>query len=195
MTSVTKYRTLVVDPPWNYQNKWQSGNSGFGVSRAAREKGSRRTRGAGAQYDVLDLADIRAMPLSDWAECDAHLYLWTTNAFLEHAHQIARAWGFEQKTILTWVKQRVGLGYYFRNNTEHVLFCVRGSLPTTTTPLSTAFNWAQGRHSEKPAGFYDLVESVSPGPYLDVFARTHRFNWDAWGNEVYSVPLQGVAND
>jgi N6-adenosine-specific RNA methylase IME4 len=106
---------------------------------------------------------------------------------MEAAHGLARGWGFEQKTILTWVKPRVGLGYYFRNNTEHVLFCVKGSLAPLTVPLRTAFNWAQGRHSEKPAGFYDLVESVSPGPYLDVFARTHRFNWDAFGNEVYSA--------
>lgn len=180
-----KYRTIVADPPWTYNQKWAGGNTGFGASSAARAKGSRLTRGAGAQYDVMTLIDIEALPVKDWADVDAHLYLWTTNAFMEAALRIARAWGFEQKTILTWVKPRVGLGHYFRNNTEHVLFCVRGSLAPLSTPLRTAYEWEQGRHSEKPAGLYDLAESVSPGPRLDVFARLHRFNWDAWGNEVY----------
>lgn len=184
-----KYRTIVADPPWDYRSKWErAGNPGFGDSPTTRRAGSRLTRGAGAQYDVMDIGAIEGLPVIDWADDNAHLYLWTTNAFMEAALKIARYWGFEQKTILTWVKPRIGLGYYFRNNTEHVLFCVRGSLATSTTPLKTAFEWAQGRHSEKPAAFYDLVESISPGPYLDIFARSHRFNWDAWGNEVYCPP-------
>ena len=102
------------------------------------------------------------------------------------AHDLAATWGFVPKTILTWIKPRLGMGHYFRNNTEHVVFAVKGSLRTLRKDCRTAFEAQQGRHSEKPAAFYDMVESMSPGPYLDVFARKQRFGWDAWGAEVYT---------
>jgi N6-adenosine-specific RNA methylase IME4 len=170
-----KYRTVVADPPWAYRDKLRIGSGP-------------KHKGADSQYQTMPLEEIKALGVGEWADSDAHLYLWVTNAFMAEGHEIAKAWGFQVRTILTWVKPRVGLGHYFRNNTEHVLFCVRGSLKTLTTPLRTAYEWPQGRHSEKPAAFYDLVEQVSPGPYLDVFARVHRFHWDAWGNEVYKPP-------
>ena len=125
---------------------------------------------------------------------DAHLYVWTTNAFMVEAHELARAWEFKPKTILTWVKIKddgtpsMKTGTWFRGATEHVIFAVRGHCPAGNHSTSTALMTLRTPHSEKPAAFYDIVESMSPGPYLDVFARKLRFNWDAWGNEVYNVP-------
>jgi N6-adenosine-specific RNA methylase IME4 len=108
------------------------------------------------------------------------------------SHEIAEAWGFKPKTILTWAKThqsdagRVSMktGYYFRGATEHCLFCVRGSLKLQTSDgLPTAYLWPRLPHSVKPDAFYDLVERASPGPYLEMFARRARFGWDYWGDE------------
>ena len=138
-----------------------------------------------SNYGVLTLDEIAAIPVGDWAADEgAHLYLWTTNQFMVEAHDLMEAWGFKQKTILTWVKSRLGMGTYFRKNTEHVLFGARPKSPVLRKDCRTAFEGAQGRHSEKPAAFYDMVQTMSPGPYLDVFARKLRFHWDAWGDEV-----------
>lgn len=173
-----KYRTIVADPPWPFADSLK-----HYLYRADREG---RNRGAVANYKLMSIEDITALPVASWGENDAHLYLWTTNGFMVEAHDLAAAWGFKVKTILTWVKSRLGMGHYFRNNTEHVLFAVRGSLPVLRNDVRTAFTAEQGHHSEKPAAFYDMVESMSPGPYLDVFARKQRFGWDAWGAEVYT---------
>ena len=133
----------------------------------------------------MSLAEMASVDVPAWSETEAHLYLWTTNAFMVDAHELAFMWGFTQKTILTWVKPHYGLGNYFRNSTEHVLFCVKGSLATLRKDVPTHFIAPRGRHSEKPAAFYDMVQTMSPGPYLDVFARKQRFNFDTWGNECY----------
>jgi len=166
-----KYRTLVIDPPWAYSLR--------------QEDPTHRGR---CVYGTMGTEDLRTLPVKDWSDQNAHLYLWTTNAFMVEAHDLVKAWGFEQKTILTWVKDQIGLGNYYRNNTEHILFCVRGRLPVARHDAPTAFRAPRSRHSEKPAAFYDIVESMSPGPYLDVFARKLRFNWDAWGAEVGAPP-------
>jgi N6-adenosine-specific RNA methylase IME4 len=165
-----RYRTIVVDPPWAYNDA------------------SFSRRGRRSAYECMSLEAISALPIWDWCETDAHIYLWSTNGFMEEAHQIARAWRVEKKTILTWCKRRIGAGHYYHNTTEHVLFCVKGRLPCLRADMPTHFTGEQGRHSEKPAAFYDMVESMSPGPYLDVFARKLRFNWDAWGDEVGAPP-------
>ena len=144
-------------------------------------------RGAVANYGLMDVAEIGALPLGEWAEDDAHLYLWVTNFFLVDGFALLDAWGFKYKTMLTWCKNKIGMGYYFRNSTEHVLFGVKGSLRTLRRDIWTHFNAERHRHSEKPQAFYDMVETASPGPYLDVFARKQRFGWDVAGNEVYSV--------
>jgi N6-adenosine-specific RNA methylase IME4 len=123
---------------------------------------------------------------------DAHLYLWTTNAFMREAHVIVDAWGFDVKTICTWVKMSnegrpsMKTGYYFRGATEHFLFGVRGSLRLRDgATLPTAYLWPRAAHSVKPEAFYDLVEQASPGPYLELFARRNRLGWDTWGNECF----------
>lgn len=159
------FRTIAADPPWQYGNK---------ATRAAAED----------HYPTLSLAELCELPVEDWAADEAHLYLWATNGFLREAFEVMDSWGFTYKTTLTWVKPQLGLGNYFRSSTEHVLFGVRGGLKTLD---SNQFNWfeaRQGKHSKKPGRFFDLVEKCSPGPFLEMFARTRRLGWESWGNEV-----------
>lgn len=186
MIAPTMFSTVVVDPPWKYADKVNAALTrevsamGYGADKI------RGRRGAEGYYPVMTQADLLALDIRPLVADDAHLYLWTTNAFMVDAHALCTAWGFRQRTILTWVKSRIGMGHYYRNNTEHVLFAVRGRLPVKRHNCPTAFTGAWRRHSQKPDEFYTMVESMSPGPYLDVFARTHRPGWAVWGNEVVS---------
>lgn len=171
------YKTVVADPPWDYKTPGVLGRG---------DAGSRRRYGAMTHDEIASLRP----PAAD----NAHLYLWTTNGFVEQAHDICRQWGFRPITILTWGKVKrtnpaepsMKMGYYFRGATEHIVFGVRGSLKTRAT-LPTLFLWPrERRHSVKPDPFYSMVEEASPGPYLELFAREHRFGWHVWGNEVKS---------
>ena len=180
-----RYRTIVADPPWRYNMKPPEG---------------------GTTYPTMTTPELCNMGLGRWAYDDSHLYLWTTNSFLVEAHQIARAWGFEPKTLITWIKRRqprgeeptslddkwIGMGFYYRGVTEHVLFAIRGKLAVLNKDQANILYAPHGTHSEKPAAFYDMVERMSPGPYLDVFARTQRFNWDTFGNEAYDFREHGI---
>lgn len=122
--------------------------------------------------------------MREMAEDSAHLYLWVMNSNVPEGWWIAQAWGFRPLTMLTWCKTQPGVGQWFRNNTEHVLFCTRGeTMERREIPTSTWFKWPRGRHSAKPDAFLDMVEQVSPGPYLEMFARRARFGWDYWGNQ------------
>ncbi len=168
-----KYRTIVADPPWRYQT-----NSTMGI------------RTAEAHYETMEVSEIAVLPVADLAEDDAHLYLWVTNPVLTEQRTdgspiaVARAWGFEPKTLLTWTKPKWGMGFFFRGRTEHVIFAVKGDLGIEASMReANLFQGSQGAHSEKPDSFYDLVERVSPGPYLELFARRARFGWDYWGDE------------
>lgn len=164
-----RYHTIVADPPWCYRN-----------AKALKS-------GAALQYPVMPIEEIAALDVVRHSHYDAHLWLWTTNMFMEHAHWVMRTWGFEPMTILTWCKTQPGVGNYLRNNTEHCILGSRGfpQVPEHK-PMSTWYTWPRGKHSEKPDAFYDIVEQVSPGPYLEVFARRQRLGWDVWGNEVDS---------
>lgn len=136
----------------------------------------------------MSIDDLAKLPIADFAGSDAHLWLWITNAFIgEGLHKpLLDAWGFRPLTIVTWCKRQPGVGYYLRNNTEHCILASRGRpMVPANKPLSTWYVWPRGRHSQKPDAFYDLVEQVSPGPYLEVFARRQRMGWDTWGNECY----------
>jgi len=164
------FSTLVIDPPWPYADRLMSG--------------VRRTRGAANHYDVMSFEALRALRPQDVAAPDAHCYCWTTNAFMGEALELLSGWEFTQKTILTWVKPQIGMGWYFRNNTEHVLFGVRGKLPTRHKDQPTAFTARRTGHSTKPEAFYQIVERMSPGPYLELFARAERPGWVAIGDEV-----------
>lgn len=168
MTEATgTYRTIVADPPWSYAS-------------AATKADARK------HYDTQTLGWI--MSLSDemrgLAETDAHLWLWTTNAFMEEGYDVVRAWGFRPLTLLTWCKPQPGVGYYLRNNTEHCILASRGKpLVPEEKAMASWYVWPRKAHSQKPEAFYDLVEQVSPGPYLEIFSRRSRFGWDTWGNQ------------
>lgn len=185
---MNSYRTIVADPPWPYHstdlkaapdhrpNTWNGPTGGV----AARER-----------YGLMSVADISALGVRDLAAKDAHLYLWTTNSFMEEAHDVTRAWGFEPKTIITWAKVKedgspsMKMGYWYRSATEHCLFAVRGSLRLLDKIcLPTFFQHHRLPHSVKPQAFFSMVERASPGPRLELFARERRLGWDAWGNEV-----------
>lgn len=161
-TAPDVFSAIVIDPPWRYDNV--------------------ATRGAAEDhYSTMSLNEMEALDLP--AAKDAHLYLWVTNGFLRQGFNLMDAWGFTYKTCLTWVKPQIGMGNWFRNSTEHVLFGVRGSCPTRRNDVPTWFKADRTRHSAKPESFYDLVESCSPGPYLEMFARRRRFGWHTWGDE------------
>lgn len=145
----------------------------------------RRTNpAAAAQYSTLSIDDIADLPVAGLAAPDAHLYLWTTNPQLPNAFRVVDAWGFRYITTLTWVKTgQMGMGFYFRGDTEHVLFGVRGRLPIPPhRRRRNVFTAAKTGHSRKPAAFGDLVERVSPGPYVELFSRAPRLGWDSWGH-------------
>ncbi len=137
-------------------------------------------------YRLMTIPEIEALPVRTLAERDAHLYLWTVSSCLESAYMVARAWGFTPATLLTWCKipMGLGLGGTFVNTTEFVLFCRRGTLPAKRRIDTTWWQWPrQSSHSGKPEHFIDMVEQVSPGPYVELFARRHRLGWDVWGDQ------------
>lgn len=182
------YRTIVADPPWPYRSGTLVGRGLTPPGRAINWR-AQKTRGIGDRYPVMSVAAICALRIP--AAEEAHLYLWTTNAFMVEAHDVARAWGFSPKTILTWTKVKpdgapsMRAGYWFRGATEHVVFAVRGTMRLRgPRPLPTAFLWPRLPHSVKPEHFFDLVEEASPGPYLELFARRRRLGWDALGDAI-----------
>jgi N6-adenosine-specific RNA methylase IME4 len=134
----------------------------------------------------MPLDDIVALPVVERAAKDAHLYLWITNRSLPKGFDLLRAWGFRYVTCLTWCKPSIGMGNYFRGSTEHLLFGVRGSLPLNRKDAGTWFAAKRGKggHSSKPVEAYELIESCSPGPYLELFARATRKGWKGWGSDL-----------
>ena len=172
-----KYATIVADPPWEIAKRMGAGG--------------RRARATEVPYSFMSLDEIMALPVADLAEDDAHLYLWSTRRNFREgiACAVARAWGFEPCGEILWGLRNPGMGGFNGSGHEPVLVAKRGDLPfpKNELPASVVFwrqPYAQGKiHSAKPEGFLDLVESVSPGPYLEMFARRQRLGWDTWGNE------------
>ena len=163
-----RYSTIVIDPPWDWGD--EGDNDQLGRARP--------------QYGTMPYSDLLDLPVSEWADIDSHLYLWITNRSLPKGFALLERWGFRYITCLTWVKPSFGMGNYFRGQTEHVLFGVRGSQQLRRKDAGTVFAAPRGKgHSSKPAEFMDLVESCSPGPYLEVFARSQRPGWSSLGAE------------
>lgn len=172
------FTTILADPPWRFQNR---------TGKMAPEH--RRLN----RYETMTLADICGMPVAAHAKNPAHLYLWCPNALLREGLEVMEAWGFKYKTNLIWYKLRKdggpdgrGVGFYFRNVTEMLLFGTRGSL-RTLDPARRQVNMIATRkreHSRKPSETYRLIEQCSPGPYLEIFARESMPGWKSWGNEV-----------
>lgn len=167
------YRTIVADPPWRYDDHLPGPG-----------------RGAEKHYATLTVDEICALPVGALAATDAHLYLWVPNAFLEDAYRVARAWGFNPKQTLTWVKVRkdgtdlrIGMGRMLRNATEHALVCTRGRLAPQVRNAPNVVFAERREHSEKPAEAYDLIRQVSPASRIDLFARQAHEGFDGWGWE------------
>lgn len=171
------FSTVLADPPWQFQNR---------TGKIAPEH--RRL----SRYGTLKLPEIKALPISNLVCDKAHLYLWVPNALLKEGLVVMEAWGFEYKTNIVWHKVRKdggpdgrGVGFYFRNTTEIVLFGIRGKL-RTLQPGRRQVNILKSmkrEHSRKPDELYDIVESCSPGPYLELFARGPRIGWSVWGEQ------------
>jgi N6-adenosine-specific RNA methylase IME4 len=169
---VKRYRTIVADPPWH-------------LDRGGPQTGFQPGARTALPYPTMTLDDIASLPIAELAHRGGHLYIWTINAYVEQTYEVARAWGFKPSTLLTWCKppNGLGLGGAYSLTTEHVLFARRGVCRAATRIDTTWFAWPRGRHSAKPEAFQDVVERVSPGPYLELFARRSRPGWDVWGNE------------
>ena len=173
-----KFATVLADPPWRFQNK--TGKVAPEHKRLAR-------------YPTLTLAEIEDLPVKDVVQETAHLYLWVPNALLPEGLQVMQSWGFRYKTNLIWYKirqdggpDRRGVGFYFRNVTEMLLFGVRGKHARTLAPGRSQENIILSRkreHSRKPDEQYPIIEACSPGPFLELFARGARPGWFTWGNQ------------
>ena len=176
------YRTITADPPWHY-GSWPVGRVPSGQTFDGR-----RTP---IDYPTLTVEQIAALPVADLADpSGCHLYLWTTNRYLPDAFEIVKAWGFRYSQLLVWAKTPMGLGPggTFAQNAEYILFARRGTLRHLRRWDSVWFNWPRTTvHSKKPEHFIDLVEQVSPGPYLELFARRQRRGWDTAGNECFNT--------
>lgn len=173
-----RYRTILADPPWAVHQV-----GGWGASR---------------HYRTMTLDRITAMPVAELATDDAHLWLWVTNATLRHGYDVIEAWGFIPRSPLTWIKPRVGLGQYLRNATEHLLFGTRGRAPVRFRAQPTWMFAPSQDHSHKPEEAYAVIERVSHGPYLELFARRSQPGWHTWGNEIasdISIPGYAVPSD
>jgi N6-adenosine-specific RNA methylase IME4 len=173
------FRTVLADPPWRFQNR--TGKMAPEHLRLMR-------------YATMDFKEINALPVAEVSAERSHLYLWVPNALLAEGMEVMRSWGFTYKTNLVWYKTRKdggpdgrGVGFYFRNVTELVLFGIKGKDNRTLAPGRRQVNLFTERkreHSRKPEALYDVIESCSPGPYLELFARHARPGWRQWGNEV-----------
>lgn len=173
-----KFATVLADPPWQFQNR--TGKMAPEHKRLQR-------------YSTMSLQEIKDLPVATIVNDTAHLYLWVPNALLAEGMQVMANWGFTYKTNIIWYKvrkdggpDRRGVGFYFRNVTEMILFGVRGKNARTLKPGRSQENIITSRkreHSRKPDEQYDLIESCSPAPRIELFARGPRKNWFVWGNQ------------
>jgi Transcriptional activator, adenine-specific DNA methyltransferase len=181
-----QYRTVLADPPWAYDDDLPGPK-----------------RGSSAHYDTLHAKTVAGMgpQIRKITDGNCHLYLWVTNSFLAEGLEIMATWGFDHKTMITWVKvteepaglpheredatvrPRIGMGHYFRNATEHLLFGVKGNLRTASKVPANVFFAERNDHSSKPEKSYALIEEMSQGPRIELFARGQRDGWDSWGAE------------
>lgn len=173
-----KFKTILADPPWQFQNR---------TGKMAPEH-KRLTR-----YSTMGLEEIKAIPVASVADEPCHLYLWCPNALLPEGLEVMKAWGFHYKSNIVWEKIRKdgqpdgrGVGFYYRNVTELLLFGVRGNNARTLSPARSQVNLVRSQkreHSRKPDEIIPIIEQCSQGPYLELFARGIRENWTLWGNQ------------
>ena len=135
------------------------------------------------EYPTMTVEEICELPVASVAGANSHLYLWTTQAWLRESYRVLDAWGYKQGAILVWSKPPKGVCGTYVCSAEYCIFGRRGTLGHLRRHLGTVMEWPRGRHSAKPEAFFDMVEQVSPPPYLELFARRQRLGWDTWGNE------------
>lgn len=171
------FKTILADPPWRFTNR---------TGKVAPEH-KRLSR-----YDTLSLEEICSLPVGDITDSTAHCYLWVPNALLKEGIKVLEAWEFQYKTNIVWHKVRKdgesdgrGVGFYFRNVTELVLFGVKGRMRTLTPGrrMVNLFSTRKREHSRKPDELYEIIEKCSPGPYVELFARYPQVGWQVWGDE------------
>lgn len=173
-----KFATIYADPPWRFQNR---------TGKVAPENKKLN------RYETMDLEAIKAMPVSEIAANKSHLYLWVPNALLPEGLEVMKAWGFEYKGNIVWEKVRKdgmpdgrGVGFYFRNVTELLLFGIKGDNNRTLAPARSQVNLIRTmkrEHSRKPDEIIPIIEACSPGPFIELFARGDREGWAMWGNQ------------
>ena len=175
------YRVIVADPPWPYEVR-------------SEDPSHRSTQ----PYPQMSIEQIRALKVGEIAHDDSIVWLWTTNHHMREAFQVLDAWGFQQKTILTWVKDRMSTGDWLRGKTEHCLMATRGRPIVTLHNQTTVLHAPRREHSQKPDEFYELVEHLCPASrYAELFQRTAREKWDGHGDEVrgFTVPSPGAETE
>lgn len=165
-----KFRCVLADPPWKFN-----------------DRGSRIAPDYSRHYDVMDLSEIIGLApmIKKLVDKNAHLWLWAPSTFVisGDAQLVAKMWGFPPKQIATWCKNKIGMGHWMRNTTEQLLLCVKGRLGPLAKNVPTHFTGKIERHSKKPPESYELIEAISPGPRLELFARYSREGWYSWGDE------------
>ena len=159
------FQTIVIDPAWDYSE--EGDNDAFGRIKPS--------------YQTMTMEEIESLPITQISDDNCHLYIWVTNRTLHKSFRLMEAWRFRYITCLTWVKPHFGIGNYFRSQTEHVLFGVKGQQPLKRHDVGTWFQAPCKEHSAKPDEFYKLVESCSYAPYIDIFGRKEREGWTVWG--------------
>jgi N6-adenosine-specific RNA methylase IME4 len=177
-----RYAVILADPPWTFATYSRKGKG----------------RSAEAHYDCMSFADIKALPVADWAAPDCALFLWVTDPSLPQALEVLSAWGFTYKTVaFTWVKTTkdgtgfpIGCGYWTRANPEQCLLATRGRLQRLSRAVPQLILAPRREHSRKPDEVYGRIEALVSGPFLELFARAPRAGWDGWGHEVNSGPAE-----
>ena len=171
-----KFNTIYADPPWPYDNQ---------ATRSATcniyKKGEFK----------MSMDDLKAMPINSLSNDNCHLHLWTTNGFLHEAMHLIESWGFTYKSCFVWVKPRMGIGNYWRVSHEFLLFALKGKQPFMAHDEMSWMEMRTGKHSSKPEAIRKKIEKVSPGPYLELFARKVAPGWVSWGNEIERTLFNG----
>ena len=188
-----KYGTIVADPPWKVSTGRTIGR--YEIKDGKQIFGVVNNFSRHLPYQGMTVDEIKSLPVSEFSSSASHLYLWTINRYLREAFDVMKSWGFVYSTTLVWAKKPMGggLGGCYGLSTEFILFGRRGISPAKTRIGKNWFDWkrpydsrGKPKHSAKPDQFYQMVEDISSGPYLELFARSPRSGWHVWGNEVES---------
>ena len=170
MSTNKKYQVIYADPPWSYKNK---------------KTGGSMVSGSMAKYSTMSLQDICNLSIQDIADKNSVLFLWVTVPLIEEGFEVLNAWGFKYKTMITWRKiMSLGMGYWYRGQTEHLLLGVKGKVKAFRIQKPNFIQCKVGKHSQKPQEFRELIEMTGLNPKIELFAREKTEGWDVWGNEV-----------